>query len=155
MFWSSCPAAGFSVAVTLVWAPPPLCSSAWCMLLYKVTLSPGLAYLRYMPLACLGSSCWRLLSWGGWWRWSVAGVTAVFAVCHFYRVPVDFVTPYFLCTRFMDLKPCIWILGQLIFFENACCIRNSIMILMTWCVKIVWLCAYKLSVKFSLTKILA
>jgi hypothetical protein len=52
---SGCLAAGFSVAAALAWVllhPAPLTG---CMLLYNVPLSPGPAYLGYMPPARLES----------------------------------------------------------------------------------------------------
>jgi hypothetical protein len=52
---SGFPAAGFSVAMALAWAPLPSTPLPGCKLLYKVHLSPGPAYPGYMPPARLGS----------------------------------------------------------------------------------------------------
>jgi hypothetical protein len=52
---SGCPAVGFSVAAALAWVPLPSAPLLGRRLLYKVPLSPGPAYLGYMPPACLGS----------------------------------------------------------------------------------------------------
>jgi hypothetical protein len=52
---SGFPAASFSVAMALVWAPLPSAPLPGRRLLYKVHLSPGPAYSGYMPPARLGS----------------------------------------------------------------------------------------------------
>jgi hypothetical protein len=51
---SDCSAASFSVAVALVRVPLPSAPLPGRRLLYKVPLSPGPAYPRYMPPARLG-----------------------------------------------------------------------------------------------------
>jgi hypothetical protein len=65
------------------------------------------------------------------------------------------IAPYFFVYLISGPKPCVWILGQLKTFENAWCIRNSNVSLMSWCVKFVWFVCIQVECKIFINQNLA